>query len=148
MSGEPSPVEVSFAQRVLARTLDGLVVGILTIPLRAAVPGALGVLLSVGTLLVYEGLMTHLFSATFGKLVMGTRIRNISGTPVSGLRAAVRFGVVCLGAVAAVVLHVPALAAAWVVIVGLPAMVGPKHRGIHDHFATTTVMVNSEPLTT
>ncbi len=146
MPGESGDAEVSFAQRILARTLDGLVVGILTIPLRSAVPGALGILLSVGTLLVYEGLMTHLFSATVGKLVMGTRIHNASGSPVSGLRAALRFGVVCLGALVAAILHVPAVAAAWVVIVGLPAMVGPKHRGIHDRVADTNVMVTNESL--
>lgn len=141
MPGELAITEVSLGQRVIARTLDGFIVGILTIPLRAVVPGRLGVLASVVVLLAYEGAMTRLFSATVGKLVMGTRIHNADGNSISGTRAALRLGIVALGTVIAMVLGVPIFAAGWVVIIGAPAMFGPTHRGVHDRITATAVSV-------
>lgn len=144
MLGEIAVTEVSFGQRVLARTLDAFLVGILTIPLRAVMPGRIGVLASVVVLLAYEGAMTHWFAATVGKLVMGTRIRNADGNAISGARATLRFGVVALGTVIAMLFAVPMFAAGWVVIIGAPVMFGPAHRGIHDRLAATTVSVAHE----
>lgn len=138
--------EVSFGQRVLARTLDGFLVGVLTIPLSATVPGRLGLLASVVVLLVYEGAMTQLFDATAGKLVMGTRIHGADNTSASGLRAALRFGLVALGTVIAAAVAVPMIAVGWVVIIGAPVMFGPTHRGVHDRLASTTVVVANGPV--
>jgi len=70
----------------------------------------------------------------------GQRVYRDDGTPVSGVRAALRIGVLLLGALAVALLRVPVgLAAGWIAVLGVPAVVGPAYKGIHDRVAGTIV---------
>jgi uncharacterized RDD family membrane protein YckC len=144
--GDVVIIEPSFGQRTVARAVDMVLIVVLTVPLRLAVTGRVGILVSVVAIVVYEGLMTLWFGATAGKLLFGTRIRRDDGTSVSGLRAALRIGVLLLGALAVALLRVPGgFAAGWIIVLGVPAMVGPAHKGIHDRVAGTIVAAVEVP---
>lgn len=131
----------SFGQRVLARSLDGVLISLVAAPTLWFTPGwersFLALLIGVG----YEGIATQVSGATVGKVVLGTRIQSKSRkSGISVVRAASRFGVLAVGGALASIFDTPMFTLVWVMVIVLPAMFDVEHRGLHDRLMETIVV--------
>ncbi|MQY05966.1 RDD family protein [Actinomadura macrotermitis] len=153
--GSAGPVLADPGQRLVARIIDTLVVGLpVLMVLRETVPHrTLEVLappLVAGLLLVYEALQLALWGRTPGKRLTGIRVvRESGGGPLGAGRALLRTAVYTLP-VAVRPVPVPLLTAAagffWVVNVAFiyegtrGAVPDGRRQALHDRFAGTVVV--------
>lgn len=128
-------------RRLVARLIDGLLVGVVTSALGAAMD--FNVLWLTGTALVVYGYFVVLdatWGTTVGKRLLGMRVVGPDGGPIPFANAAAREAFTLVGAVP---FAGPFLAlAAWIAI-GVTASQDPNKRGFHDRMGGGTTVLRA-----
>lgn len=137
----PGFIEPTFGQRLVARSIDALVVLPAIVLIAAVTDGPVRSALGLVGVAAYEVALVVRRGQTLGKMAMGTRIVDrMSGSLPSLKQATGRWIVVIAGSVVALVVpEIEPFEIVYTLVILAPVLQPPLHRGFHDLAAGTVV---------